>query len=68
MNRRRFIAGAECPYCHATDRIVVELDIEGAMKTRRCLSCEHEEEMHDLVEPSKSEHNTSEVQVVRFDG
>lgn len=35
MNRRRFIAGAVCPRCAATDKIVVDLDTD----QRECVAC-----------------------------
>ena len=37
--RRRFIAGAVCPQCGATDKIVVDPETE----TRSCVACDFEE-------------------------
>lgn len=36
-NRRRFIAGAVCPQCRVTDRIVIEE--QDGERRRRCVSC-----------------------------
>jgi len=41
MKRGRFIAGAACRACGASDRIVVE-EREG-IRIQRCVACRHEE-------------------------
>jgi len=43
--RTRFVAGAECTYCHTPDRMMIDLDAEGALLARRCLACGKEEAM-----------------------
>lgn len=49
---KRFIAGAVCPNCRATDRIVVE-DVDGGRR-RRCVGCGHTDTLlHDApAEPA----------------
>ncbi len=37
MAKKRFIAGAICPQCHALDRVVVEQS--NGITRRRCVSC-----------------------------
>ena len=41
MKHARFIAGAVCPVCGATDRIVLEERED--MRIQRCVACRHEE-------------------------
>lgn len=43
--RTRFVAGAECTYCHMPDRMMIDLDAEGVLLARRCLACGREEAM-----------------------
>lgn len=43
--RTRFVAGAECTYCHTPDRMMIDLDAEGVLLARRCLACGKEEAM-----------------------
>lgn len=38
--RKRFIAGAECPACHAQDTLL--LSIQGEQETVSCVKCGHE--------------------------
>lgn len=45
VSRSRFVAGAECTYCHVVDRMMVDLDDEGRLLARRCLACGKEEKM-----------------------
>ena len=45
MSRRRFIAGAECPYCQQMDRMVVDVSADGLVTGRLCLACGKAEEM-----------------------
>lgn len=44
--RSRFVAGAECTYCHTRDRMVIDVDADGVLLARRCVACGKEETMH----------------------
>ena len=43
--RTRFVAGAECTYCHTADRMMIDLDAQGVLLARRCIACGKEETM-----------------------
>lgn len=68
MTRRHFIAGAECPYCQALDRMVVEYDLEGVARRRSCLACGRDEEMPEAQPLAESPAAEAEVRILRFDG
>ena len=65
MTRARFIAGAICRACGASDRIVVE-EREG-VRLQRCVACRHEETIA-RADPSADELASTDptVSIVRI--
>jgi len=45
MSRGRFIAGAECAYCHGLDRVILLQNEAGQTTGRACLACGREDGM-----------------------
>lgn len=53
QTRKRFIAGAECPACHAEDTLM--LTIAGAEETVSCVQCGHEFSERGAAKPKTTE-------------
>ncbi|MBM4204341.1 MAG: hypothetical protein FJ194_09375 [Gammaproteobacteria bacterium] len=72
MARRRFVAGAECPYCHQLDRLIIEFDEEHRITTRQCLACGRADELADELKETQSPADKPSVDAdvlpIRFDG
>ena len=52
MTRKRFVAGAKCPKCHAQDSIV--LFKENGVETVECVECDYREQQTDAKVSSKA--------------
>jgi len=68
MVRRRFIAGAECPYCRQVDRMVIEFDAEHRIMTRQCLSCGRADQLPETPSLADQPPGEADVLPIRFDG
>jgi uncharacterized metal-binding protein (TIGR02443 family) len=68
MTYRRFIAGAECPYCREIDCVVVEFDEQHRIMTRQCLGCGRMDELPESTTLAESPDADEAVRPIRFDG
>lgn len=57
QTRKRFIAGAECPACHAQDTLM--LTIEGSDEKVSCVQCGHEFSERGAKKPEPETAKTS---------
>jgi hypothetical protein len=62
--KRRFIAGAKCPKCQASDRIVMLTS--GEAEWIECIECGYEENRPTHVEPPETPAVPDEVGVIQF--
>lgn len=62
--KRRFIAGATCPNCKATDTLfLIANDLNGAFE---CAECGHREEPPEEHEKSIANVANDEIETVKF--
>jgi uncharacterized metal-binding protein (TIGR02443 family) len=64
VKRARFVAGAVCPACGASDRIVLE-ERDGT-RIQRCVACRHEERIDMSSDESEARLGDESVAIVKI--